>query len=39
MNANYLPKASIAMSKIEIVNAIMGKVFEYSKKSKDESKE
>ena len=27
------------MSKIEIVNAIVGKVFEYSKKSKDESKE
>lgn len=28
-----------SMSKIEIVNAIVGKVFEYSKKSKDESKE
>lgn len=28
-----------AMSKIEIVNTIVGKVFEYSKKSKDEGKE
>ena len=28
-----------SMSKIEIVNAIVGKVYEYSKKSKDESKE